>query len=138
MFRALVCVLLLSPNSAADVITVPGDVASVQGAVDRALPGDIVDLDGTVMGRHDGVVNYTIGQRRGLGIGGRSGDTDPLYVIRIDPDRNQVRSSLTLPLPLRTRRVPPTPVHQGLPLGVSVLPELPAAANSVMPSPETC
>jgi len=76
-----------------DICFVPnGSYASVvtKFRPDAALPGDIVDLDGSVMGRHDGVVNYTIGQRRGLGIGGRSGDTEPLYVIRIDPDRNQV------------------------------------------------
>ena len=76
-----------------DICFVPnGSYASVvtKFRPDAALPGEIVDLDGTVMGRHDGVVNYTIGQRKGLGIGGRSGDTDPLYVVRIDPDRNQV------------------------------------------------
>ncbi len=76
-----------------DICFVPnGSYASVvtKFRPDAALPGDIVDLEGAVMGRHDGVVNYTIGQRRGLGIGGRSGDTDPLYVVRIDPDRNQV------------------------------------------------
>lgn len=51
-----------------------------------AVPGDIVDLEGTVLGRHNGIINYTIGQRRGLGIGGGS----PLYVVRIDPDHNRV------------------------------------------------
>jgi tRNA-uridine 2-sulfurtransferase len=43
--------------------------------------GDIVHVDGRVLGRHKGVVNYTVGQRRGLGIGG---EADPLYVVRID------------------------------------------------------
>lgn len=60
---------------------------------DAALPGDIVDMEGRVLGRHDGVVNYTIGQRRGLGIGGRAGadgESEPLYVIRIDPSANRV------------------------------------------------
>jgi tRNA-specific 2-thiouridylase len=52
---------------------------------DAVQAGEIVHLDGTVMGRHDGVLNYTIGQRKGLGIGGRQGDTDPLYVVRLDP-----------------------------------------------------
>ncbi len=51
-----------------------------------AEPGDIVHLDGRVLGRHRGVIHYTIGQRRGLGIGGG----DPLYVVRLDPDRRQV------------------------------------------------
>ncbi|MEL6519739.1 MAG: tRNA 2-thiouridine(34) synthase MnmA [Pseudomonadota bacterium] len=50
-------------------------------------PGEIVDLSGQVLGRHEGVIHYTIGQRRGLGIGGLS---DPLYVVRLDPDKRQV------------------------------------------------
>lgn len=57
---------------------------------DAAQAGDIVHLDGTVLGRHDGVLNYTIGQRKGLGIGGRSDDTDPLYVIRLEPQAARV------------------------------------------------
>lgn len=52
-----------------------------------AEPGDIVDLDGNVLGRHRGVIHYTIGQRRGLGIGGLG---DPLYVVRLDPELRQV------------------------------------------------
>ena len=52
-----------------------------------AEPGDIVDLDGNVLGRHRGVIHYTIGQRRGLGIGGLG---DPLYVVRLDPDSRHV------------------------------------------------
>ena len=60
------------------------------GAVDA---GDIRHLDGTVLGRHNGVIDYTIGQRRGLGIGGRK-DADesegPLYVVAIDADSNTV------------------------------------------------
>lgn len=58
---------------------------------ESARPGDIVDLDDTVLGRHDGIVNYTIGQRRGIGIGG--GHTEgnaPLYVVRLDPAQNRV------------------------------------------------
>jgi len=51
-----------------------------------AQAGDIVDLDGSILGRHQGIIHYTIGQRKGLGIGGR----EPLYVIRLDPDRRQV------------------------------------------------
>jgi len=60
------------------------------GAVDA---GDIVHLDGTVLGRHNGVIDYTIGQRRGLGIGGRAGADEaegPLYVVAINAEANQV------------------------------------------------
>ncbi|HVP85155.1 MAG TPA: tRNA 2-thiouridine(34) synthase MnmA [Rhizomicrobium sp.] len=48
---------------------------------DASVPGDIVDLDGKVIGRHDGVINFTIGQRKGLGL---SGNEEPLFVIKLD------------------------------------------------------
>ena len=51
-----------------------------------AEPGEIVHLDGTVLGRHGGVIRYTVGQRRGLGIGGG----EPLYVVRLDPEARRV------------------------------------------------
>lgn len=73
-----------------DICFVPnGDYASVIRKLrpEAAAPGDIVHADGRVLGKHDGVVNYTIGQRRGLGIGGLA---DPLYVVKLDPDTRQV------------------------------------------------
>ena len=51
-----------------------------------AEPGDIVHMDGRVLGRHEGVTRYTIGQRRGLNVA----VGDPLFVVRIDADRRQV------------------------------------------------
>jgi tRNA-uridine 2-sulfurtransferase len=45
-----------------------------------AGPGEIVDLDGRVLGRHDGIIHFTVGQRRGLGIAAGL----PLYVVRLD------------------------------------------------------
>lgn len=51
-----------------------------------AEPGDIVDLSGRVLGRHSGILNFTIGQRRGL----PGGQAIPLYVIRIDAALRQV------------------------------------------------
>ncbi|MCC6890508.1 MAG: tRNA 2-thiouridine(34) synthase MnmA [Hyphomicrobiales bacterium] len=53
------------------------------GAAD---PGDIVDLSGRVIGRHDGIIHFTIGQRRGLGIAAGY----PLYVIRLDAATRRV------------------------------------------------
>lgn len=50
-------------------------------------PGDIVDLDGRVVGRHQGIINFTVGQRRGLGIGGTE---SPLYVVRLDAEAGRV------------------------------------------------
>ena len=49
-------------------------------------PGDIVDLDGHVLGGHDGIIHFTVGQRRGLGIATGS----PLYVVRLDADTRRV------------------------------------------------
>lgn len=51
-----------------------------------AMPGDIVHLDGRVLGTHSGVLHYTIGQRRGLGIA----DAEPLYVVKLDAEARQV------------------------------------------------
>ncbi|WP_227267952.1 tRNA 2-thiouridine(34) synthase MnmA [Roseobacter weihaiensis] len=73
-----------------DICFVPnGDYASVIRKLrpEAAAPGEIVHADGRVLGTHDGVVNYTIGQRRGLGIGGLA---DPLYVVKLDPERREV------------------------------------------------
>ncbi|MGR3700751.1 MAG: tRNA 2-thiouridine(34) synthase MnmA [Paracoccaceae bacterium] len=52
-----------------------------------AEPGEIVDVAGNVLGTHKGVIHYTIGQRRGLGIGGLE---DPLYVVKLDVDTKRV------------------------------------------------
>ncbi|MGG7644516.1 tRNA 2-thiouridine(34) synthase MnmA [Rhodovulum sp. YNF3179] len=73
-----------------DICFVPdGDYARVIEKLrpGAAEPGEIVDMAGTVLGRHDGVIHYTIGQRRGLGIGGLS---EPLYVVKLDPDSRRV------------------------------------------------
>ena len=54
-----------------------------------AQPGDMVNLDGKIVGRHDGLMYYTLGQRRGLGIGGmREGSGDSWFVIGKDMERN--------------------------------------------------
>ena len=53
---------------------------------DAITPGNIVHVDGRILGRHDGIVGYTVGQRRGLGVTGR----EPLYVVRLNADRAEV------------------------------------------------
>lgn len=73
-----------------DICFVPdGNYASVIEKLrpGAAEPGEIVHADGRALGQHDGVIHYTIGQRRGLGIGGLS---DPLYVVKLDVDAKQV------------------------------------------------
>ena len=57
-----------------------------------AEPGDIVHIDGRVLGQHGGIIRFTVGQRKGLGIGGQQdGDGEPLYVVGLDPARRQVQ-----------------------------------------------
>ena len=68
-----------------DICFVPD--GNYAGLVKRLRPeteaaGDIVDLDGRVLGQHRGVVHFTVGQRRGIEIGGQK---EPLYVVRIEP-----------------------------------------------------
>ena len=53
---------------------------------EAAQPGDIVDLDGHVLGRHPGIIHFTVGQRRGLRLAAGS----PLYVVRLDAERRRV------------------------------------------------
>ncbi len=73
-----------------DICFVPeGNYAAVieklrPGAAD---PGEIVDTEGRVLGTHRGVIHYTVGQRRGIGIGGLG---EPLYVVRLDPATRRV------------------------------------------------
>ncbi|MDQ2879074.1 MAG: tRNA 2-thiouridine(34) synthase MnmA [Pseudomonadota bacterium] len=73
-----------------DICFVPdGDYATL---VEKLRPeagasGEIIDEDGRVLGRHRGLIHFTVGQRRGLEIGGTP---EPLYVIRLDPAANRV------------------------------------------------
>lgn len=73
-----------------DICFVPnGNYASVIEKLrpGAAEPGEIVHADGRILGTHEGVIHYTIGQRRGLGIGGLE---EPLYVVRLDVDTRRV------------------------------------------------
>ena len=56
----------------------------------RNASGDIVDQSGKVLGKHEGIIHFTIGQRRGLGLGGRPEGEDALYVVRLDPASRRV------------------------------------------------
>ena len=56
-------------------------------------PGNIIDVNGNVLGKHNGIIDFTIGQRKGIGIGGRKGVDDNnsiLYVIALDTKKNNV------------------------------------------------
>ncbi len=76
-----------------DICFVPN--GSYANIVEKLRPGaieagDIVDLEGNVIGHHEGIIRFTIGQRRGLGIGGRDENSEPLYVIRLEPSLKRV------------------------------------------------
>src|SRR5205823_12358129 len=86
--RALGLVTADKPESQ-EICFVPDN--DYRGFLRRRIPsafrsGPIVDRDGTVLGQHEGLLNYTVGQRRGLGIS----SAQPLYVTALDPDRNAV------------------------------------------------
>ncbi len=73
-----------------DICFVPdGDYASIVRAIRPEADdgGDIVDAAGHVLGRHRGIIHYTVGQRRGIDIGGQA---EPLYVVRIDAEQRRV------------------------------------------------
>ncbi len=72
-----------------DICFVPdGDYAAfIERTTGKTYPaGNFVDEQGNILGRHRGIIHYTIGQRRGLGIAAET----PLYVKRIDPEKNEV------------------------------------------------
>jgi tRNA-uridine 2-sulfurtransferase len=79
----------LKPDSQ-DICFVPnGDYASVVRKVrsEAESDGAIIDLEGRELGRHKGLIHYTVGQRRGLELGGLA---EPLYVIRLEPETQSV------------------------------------------------
>ena len=72
-----------------DICFVPnGDYASViqKFRPDSYKKGNIKNLEGKVIGVHDGIINFTIGQRKGIKVS----DKDALYVIKIDSDKNEI------------------------------------------------
>ncbi len=77
-----------------DICFVPnGDYASVVRKVrpEADNPGNIIHIDGRIIGTHNGIVNYTVGQRKGLGIGGGISDNnEPLYVVGLNAGDNEV------------------------------------------------
>jgi tRNA-uridine 2-sulfurtransferase len=82
-------VVAMKPDSQ-DICFVPdGDYASVVRKIrpDADSCGDIVHLDGTILGQHKGLIHYTVGQRKGLDVGGQP---VPLYVVRLDAKSRKV------------------------------------------------
>lgn len=86
--------LVCNKPDSQDICFVPnGNYASVVKKVrpEAEKPGDIMHIDGRKVGDHNGIMHYTIGQRKGLGIGGGiSENNEPLYVVKLEPSLNQV------------------------------------------------
>lgn len=77
-----------------DICFVPnGNYADIVAKLrpDAIEPGEIVHVDGRVLGRHDGIIHFTVGQRRGVGVGGVDGAaSERLYVIKLEPEAHRV------------------------------------------------
>ena len=88
-YAALIGLQVADKPDSQDICFVPnGDYAGVIKRLrpDCSLPGEIRTIDGAVLGQHQGVLHYTVGQRRGLGVA----TGDPLYVVAIDADKREV------------------------------------------------
>jgi tRNA-uridine 2-sulfurtransferase len=86
--RRLALPVAAKPDSQ-DICFVPtGDYAALVKKLKpgAAEPGEIVDANGRVLGRHDGVIHFTVGQRKGIGIAGG----EPLFVLRLEPEQRRV------------------------------------------------
>jgi tRNA-specific 2-thiouridylase len=124
-----------------DICFVPdGDYASTVKRLrpDAARPGDIVDLAGRVLGRHAGIVHFTVGQRRGIGIGGGA----PLHVVRLEPETARVvvapRAALGVGrFRMRGLNWLAEPISaQGTPCAVRVRSTRPPAAATIFATPD--
>ena len=125
-----------------DICFVPGgDYARLIRKLrpEAARPGDVVDLTGRVVGRHEGIVRFTVGQRRGLVLGRRAGtDNEPLYVVRLEADRQRVvvgpRSALgRSKITLRDVNWLGPPLEAGLPVQVRVRSSQPPRPATIEP-----
>jgi tRNA-specific 2-thiouridylase len=88
-----------------DICFVPdGDYANLVKRLrpETEAPGEIVDLDGRVVGNHRGVVHFTVGQRRGIDIGGQR---EPLYVVSIEPEEARITVGPRRALAVQAMRV---------------------------------
>jgi len=102
--RELALAVADKPDSQ-DICFVPdGDYAGVVKKVrpEAAASGDIVDREGRVLGAHAGLIHFTVGQRRGLEIGGQP---EPLYVLKLEPESRRVVVGPRSALAVRSARL---------------------------------
>ena len=98
-------------------------------APNAVVPGDIVHIDGRVLGRHAGVIHYTVGQRRGLGLGAAQAGcaSEPLFVVRLDAA--QARVIVGPREALETRAVALRDVNW---IGEGMFTQLPASGRDIL------
>lgn len=77
---------LITANRPESQDFVAGGDYSTLFSIDEVKEGDILDVEGNILGRHRGIVHYTLGQRQGLGIA----SSRPLYVLKIDAEKNTI------------------------------------------------
>ena len=105
---------------------------------DASQPGEVVDLDGHVLGTHQGILHFTVGQRKGLNL---SGNAEPLFVVRLDAAERKVVVGPREALRTRTINVADVnwlvPAPEGVPLAchAKVRSMRPPVAASVTPLP---
>ncbi|MDH3627708.1 MAG: tRNA 2-thiouridine(34) synthase MnmA [Acidobacteriota bacterium] len=115
------------------------DVLAARGVVGEG-PGEVVDASGSVVGKHDGLDGYTIGQRRGLGVPSQ----DRLYVIGMSPDRNELQVGSENRLYSdrcvieRTRWIPFKELDGELRADVKIRSSHDGAAATIRPLPNRC
>ena len=88
-----------------DICFVPdGDYAKIVAShrPDAVEPGEIVDREGRVLGQHRGLIHFTVGQRRGIEIGG---SPEPLYVVRLEPESRRLVVGPKAALAVRSARL---------------------------------
>jgi tRNA-specific 2-thiouridylase len=102
---------------------------------DAVKPGEIVDMGGNVLAKHDGVINFTVGQRKGLGL---SGNDEPLFVLKLDAAKARVVVGPRSALATRTIKLRDVnwlvPQHETFVCAVKTRSMRPPVAARVMPN----